>query len=40
MLNIERVPKATFRAHIAERLRAAILGGELPPSRRARGLKR
>ena len=31
MLNLERVPKATFRAHIAERLRAAILGGELPP---------
>src|SRR5262245_19269491 len=28
---LERVPKATFRLHIAERLRAAILAGELAP---------
>jgi len=28
---LARVPKATFRAHIAERLRHAILQGDLPP---------
>lgn len=28
---IGRLPKSTFRAHIAEQLRAAILSGELPP---------
>lgn len=28
---IDRLPKSTFRAHIAERLRSAILRGELPP---------
>jgi DNA-binding GntR family transcriptional regulator len=28
---IERLPRATFRAHIVERLRAAILAGELAP---------
>jgi DNA-binding GntR family transcriptional regulator len=28
---LARLPKATFRAHIADRLRAAILGGDLPP---------
>ena len=28
---LTRLPKATFRAHIAERLRAAILAGELAP---------
>ena len=28
---IERVPRATFREHIVERLRAAILDGDLPP---------
>lgn len=28
---LARVPKATIRLHIAERLRQAILGGELPP---------
>lgn len=28
---LERVPKATLRAHIAERLRAAILAGDIPP---------
>jgi DNA-binding GntR family transcriptional regulator len=28
---IERLPKATLRAHIAERLRAAILAGDIPP---------
>lgn len=30
-LRIDRLPKSTFRQHIAERLRAAILAGELPP---------
>lgn len=30
-LPLARVPKATFRAHIVERLRRAILSGELPP---------
>lgn len=30
-LRLVRVPKATFRAHIAERLRQAILSGDLPP---------
>lgn len=29
--SLARVPKATFRAHIADRLRLAILGGELAP---------
>lgn len=28
---IDRVPKATFRTHIADRLRMAILGGEIAP---------
>lgn len=28
---IERVPKSTLRAHIAERLRAAILAGDIAP---------
>jgi DNA-binding GntR family transcriptional regulator len=28
---IERLPKATLRAHIAERLRAAILAGDIAP---------
>jgi DNA-binding GntR family transcriptional regulator len=28
---IERLPKATLRAHIAERLRAAILAGDITP---------
>lgn len=28
---LSRLPKDTFRAHIAQRLRLAILGGELPP---------
>ena len=28
---IDRLPKSTLRAHIAERLRAAILAGDLPP---------
>lgn len=28
---LERVPKATLRAHIAERLRAAILSGDIAP---------
>ena len=28
---IERLPRATFRSHIADRLRAAILGGEIAP---------
>jgi DNA-binding GntR family transcriptional regulator len=30
-VRVERVPKSTFRQHIAERLRAAILEGELAP---------
>lgn len=30
-LQLVRVPKATFRAHIAERLRQAILSGDLAP---------
>ncbi|MEJ5989337.1 GntR family transcriptional regulator [Ramlibacter sp. PS3R-8] len=30
-VRVERVPKSTFRQHIAERLRAAILEGELGP---------
>lgn len=29
---LERVPKSTLRAHIAERLRAAILAGDIAPS--------
>ena len=28
---LERVPKATLRAHIVERLRVAILAGDIPP---------
>jgi DNA-binding GntR family transcriptional regulator len=28
---LERVPRSTLRAHIVERLRAAILGGDIPP---------
>lgn len=28
---MERLPKSTFRQHIAERLRSAILGGEIAP---------
>ena len=28
---LAQLPKATFRAHIAERLRQAILSGALPP---------
>src|SRR5687767_5448174 len=28
---VGRLPKRTFRQHIAERLRAAILDGEIPP---------
>ena len=28
---VDRLPKSTFRQHIAERLRAAILGGEIEP---------
>ncbi|HTR86416.1 MAG TPA: GntR family transcriptional regulator [Reyranella sp.] len=27
----DRVPRRTLRAHVAERLRAAILGGDIPP---------
>ncbi len=30
-LHVHRLPKSTFRQHIAERLRAAILEGELAP---------
>ena len=30
-LGLAPVPKATLRAHIAERLRAAILAGDIPP---------
>ena len=29
--HLERVPKATLRAHIVERLRLAILAGDIPP---------
>jgi hypothetical protein len=27
----DRVPKATLRAHVVERLRGAILAGDIPP---------
>jgi len=30
-LMLERVPRSTLRAHIVERLRAAILSGDIPP---------
>lgn len=30
-LHVDRLPKSTFRQHIAERLRAAILDGEIAP---------
>jgi len=30
-VHLERVPKATLRAHIVERLRVAILSGDIPP---------
>lgn len=31
MSALDRVPRSTLRAHVAERLRAAILGGDIPP---------
>ncbi|MFI4998779.1 MAG: GntR family transcriptional regulator [Reyranellales bacterium] len=31
MSGLDRVPKSTLRAHVAERLRAAILAGDIPP---------
>ena len=30
-VHLERVPKATLRAHIVERLRVSILSGDIPP---------